>query len=49
MAPCAWLTKVKGLQPTDPAAAAYCCQDRAHGLHTCTGPIRLVYTVCPKG
>jgi hypothetical protein len=23
--------------------------DRAHGLHTCTGPVRLVYTVCPKG
>ena len=23
--------------------------DKAHGLHTCTGPIRLVYTICPKG
>jgi hypothetical protein len=23
--------------------------DKAHGLHTCTGPVRLVYTVCPKG
>ncbi len=23
--------------------------DKAHGLHTCTGPIRLVLTICPKG
>jgi hypothetical protein len=23
--------------------------DKAHGTHTCTGPVRLVYTVCPKG
>ncbi len=31
MAPCAYLTKVKGLQPTDAAAAQYCCQGPVYG------------------
>lgn len=31
MAPCAYLTKVVGLQPTDAAAAQYCCQGPVYG------------------